>query len=383
MKTTLAALTMSLSMTLAMTGCGEAEVDGVTDPSLDSAAADQQAAATATKVSVGKKIFFDTRLSQPAGQACATCHDPNRAFADGRPGPTSQGAVAGRYGVRNTPGIKYAGYIGGLSAAGDESGYAGGLFWDGRSPDLEDQAGGPLLNPLEMNNPDKASVVNKIKSGPYAAQFKAVFGATVFADVEAAFQHLTEAVAEYERKGIGGRFTSKYDAYLKGWVRLSASEARGLLVFEDAKKGNCASCHLDKPAADGTPPLFTDNGYDNLGVPKNAANPFYSLPAELNPAGAAYVDHGLSAAIHNPRQDGRFKAPTLRNVALTAPYTHNGYFKDLRSVVDFYNTRDAKAWPAPEVAFGMNTTSMGKLGLTDQEVNDLVAFMNTLTDGYF
>lgn len=375
MRNELSALLWALSLVACGGGLADsesAEVVGVRE------------ASTPTKLSVGKRIFFDTALSEPAGQSCASCHDPNHGFADPRPGPTSAGAVSGRFGSRNAPTIAYASFIPKLTAAGDESGYAGGLFWDGRSPDLTAQAEGPMLNPLEMNNADRAAVVRKLKAAPYAAQFKKVFGSKIFDDVDTAFDAMTAAIAEYETSGIPNRFTSKYDAYLAGWVTLSRSEQRGLALFEDTTKGACSSCHLDKLAASGASPLFTDHGYDNLGIPKNPANPFYKLPAELNPAGEAYLDRGLAASIINPRQVGRFKAPTLRNIALTAPYGHNGYFPDLLSIVHFYNTRDVPmAWPAPEVTFGMNTVQMGHLGLSHQDELDLVAFMKTLTDGYF
>lgn len=341
-----------------------------------------EAAVTPTRASVGKKIFTDTRLSEPAGQSCATCHDAAHAFADGRPGPTSAGATAGRFGNRNTPSIAYASFTPALKTAGDETGYMGGLFWDGRVATLEGQVAGPLLNPLEMNNASKAAVVNKVKTSTYASQFKTVFGSTAFNDVDQAFAYITQAVAEYERTGIPNRFTSKYDAYLAGTATLTAAEQRGLALFEDTTRGNCASCHLDKAAADGSPPLFTDFGYDNLGIPRNPANPFYTLPSSLNPAGAAYVDYGLSAPLHNPRQAGKFKAPTLRNIALTAPYGHNGYFADLASIVRFYNTRDVATWDAPEVTYGLNAKDMGDIKLTSQEEADLVSFMLTLTDGY-
>jgi cytochrome c peroxidase len=372
MKTTLAALLSALSLL----GCG-----GQVVPDAESQPTALEEAATPTKLSVGKKIFFDTRLSEPAGQACATCHDPNQGFADPRGHFTSEGATAGRYGVRNSPSITYASYIPALTAAAGEAGYQGGLFWDGRSPSLEAQAGGPLLNPLEMNNSDKAAVVSKVKSGPYGSQFKSVFGAKVFDDVDSAFDHITEAIATFERQGISGRFSSKYDAYLAGRATLSRSESRGLAIFESPTKGNCAKCHLDKPAADGSPPLFTDWGYDNLGIPVNSSNPFYALPASLNPAGLSYLDRGLAGAIVNPRQVGKFKAPSLRNVDLTAPYGHNGYFPDLPSIVHFYNSRDAEKIGTPEVSFGMNTTDMGNLRLTAQDEADLVAFLRTLTDG--
>jgi cytochrome c peroxidase len=341
-----------------------------------------EAAATPTKASVGKSLFFDTNLSNPVGLACATCHDPAHGYADGRSGPTSAGAPTGMFGPRNTPGIIYARYIGPLTTAADEAGYAGGMFWDGRAPDLETQAGGPLLNPIEMGNASKAAVVAKVKASSYASQFKKVFGSSAFSNTDTAFTYITQAIAEFERTGITGRFTSKYDAYLAGTTTLTDSEQRGLAIFEDKTKGNCASCHLDKPAADGSPPLFTDFGYDNLGIPKNPANKYYTLPSSVNPLGADYVDYGLSAPIHNPRQAGKFKAPTLRNIALTAPYGHNGYFADLQSIVHFYNTRDVGTWDAPEVSFGMNTVDMGNLKLSAQDEADLVAFMQTLTDGF-
>jgi cytochrome c peroxidase len=344
----------------------------------------QKVTALVSAMAVGEQLFFDASLSEPAGQACATCHDPTHAFADSRGTATSEGAVAGRFGGRNAPSIVYASFVQPLHAAGDETGYTGGLFWDGRARTLEDQAGGPLLNPLEMNNADRAAVVQKIETSAYANDFRAVFGDTIFNDTDQAFSAAMHAIAEYERTGIAGRFSSKYDAFLAGKATLSDAETRGLAIFEDTKRGNCASCHLDKPSADGTAPLFTDFGYDNLGIPKNESNPFYALPATLNPDGAAYVDNGLGGSAHNPRQFGKFKAPSLRNVALTAPYGHNGYFADLRSIVRFYNDRDVPSagWSASEVDAGKNTTDMGNLGLSDADIDDLVAFLLTLTDGF-
>jgi cytochrome c peroxidase len=153
-------------------------------------------------------------------------------------------------------------------------------------------------------------------------------------------------------------------------------------LFEDVNHANCVNCHPDKPSADGTPPMLTDFGYDNLGIPKNPNNLYYQLPQSLNAAGADYVDNGLGGSIHNPRQFGTFRAQTLRKIALTAPYGHNGYFQDLRSLVRFYNTRDLPdaGWDPPEISWDMNTHDLGNLGLSDEDVDDLVAFMETLTD---
>ena len=128
--------------------------------------------------------------------------------------------------------------------------------------------------------------------------------------------------------------------------------------------------------------MFTDFTYDNLGTPRNPENPFYSLPTELNPDGYAYVDLGLGKTVNDPAQNGKFRVPTLRNVAVTPPYMHNGVFKTLFSVVAFYNTRDVADWPAPEVNVNVNRDELGNLGLSSQEVEDLVAFLRTLTDGW-
>jgi cytochrome c peroxidase len=193
---------------------------------------------------------------------------------------------------------------------------------------------------------------------------------------------VAEAIAAYEKSRELNPFNSKYDFYLVGKVMLNEQERRGLELFEDEEKGNCAACHPSQPGADRTPPLFTDFTYDNLGVPKNPENPFYYLPEKLNPDGADFVDLGLGGVLEKPSEIGKFKVPSLRNVAKTGPYLHNGIFKNLRQVVVFYNTRDVGPWPAPEVGVNVNRDELGDLGLSEQEIDDIVAFMHTLTDGY-
>lgn len=178
------------------------------------------------------------------------------------------------------------------------------------------------------------------------------------------------------------RFDSKYDYFLKGKAQLSEQEIRGMGLFVSERKGNCAACHPSAPAPDGTPPLFTDFTYDNLGVPGNPENPYYTLSRDLNPDGFDYVDLGLALTVNDPAENGKFRVPTLRNVALTPPYMHNGVFKTLYQVVAFYNTRDVGPWPPPEVAENVNDEELGDLGLTNQEIEDIVAFLNTLTDGW-
>lgn len=321
---------------------------------------------------LGRLAFFDESLSEPAGEACATCHDPAAAFTDPRGGlPTSKGARAGDAGSRNTPTAMYAAYVPALFYMNDDDGFAGGLFLDGRVNTLEEQAQKPLLNPIEMGNPSVATVAAKLRGAPYADLFRRTFGHAALDDDAAAFASLAQAIAAFERRPEFAPFTSKYDAYLAGSVELSPAEARGLALFNDEKKGNCAACHPSQPGDDDAPPMFTDFTYDNLGIPQNPANPAYPT-----------VDHGLMTTLNDATLDGMFRVPTLRNIARTAPYGHNGYFADLHAIVDFYNTRDTRRWPAPEVAATMNKDELGHLGLTDAEVDDVVAFLYTLSDGW-
>lgn len=339
-------------------------------------------------MAVGRALFFDTTLSEPAGQACASCHAPDRAFSDPRSGPTSEGAVAGRFGARNAPSAAYAMFSPRLRYEATDGTYVGGLFLDGRADRLEDQAQGPPLNDLEMHNPDRAAYVAKVAARPYAAALKAHYGEDLFRDVDRAFAAVSEAVAAFERSPEVSPFTSKYDAYLRGTATLTSQERQGLALFEG--RAGCAACHPGAMGEDGKLPLFTDFTYDNLGVPRNPANPFYALPAGLNPAGAAFVDLGLglnTRVIADGRAAeslGKFKVPSLRNAARTAPYMHNGAFATLKEVVAFYNRRDREPgrFGPPEVAANVNREELGDLGLTGEEEDALVAFLNTLSDGY-
>jgi cytochrome c peroxidase len=348
---------------------------------------------------LGRVLFFDATLSEPAGQSCATCHDPSRAFTDPDGArPTSKGVHPDRFGSRNTPSAMYMAFSPPFAYDAKEQHYVGGQFWDGRAASLEEQAKGPFLNPVEMANPDARTVVAKVRRAAYAGEFERLFGKGALDEVETAYDRIAAAIAAYERTPELAPFTSKYDAWLAGKAKLTASELRGLKLYEDEKKGNCAACHPSQRGRNGEPPLFTDFTYDNLGVPRNPANPFYGQPKAYNADGMTFVDRGLGAVVKKPGEDGKFKVPTVRNVALTAPYMHNGYFRTLKGVVAFYNDRDvrrrcagdldeaaalkARCWPAPEVGENVNADELGKLGLTPREVDDIVAFMLTLTDGY-
>lgn len=334
---------------------------------------------------LGRFLYFDADLSSPPGQSCASCHHPSAGFADPDQSlPVSEGVIPGRFGTRNSPSAAYASFSPPLFF--DGALWIGGQFWDGRAPTLVEQAKGPFLNPVEMNN-TKEGVVQAVRNAPYASLFRFVYGRQSLNDVETAYALVAKAIAAFETTKPFSRFSSKYDFFLKGRAKLSAREQRGLALFNDPAKGNCAACHPSVSADGITPPLFTDFSYDDLGIPKNFE--IEELIGEPVP-----VDLGLGNTV-GPSEDGKFKVMTLRGIAQTAPYGHNGYFKTLKDIVHFYNTRDlypvcgpggtpgADCWPAPEVGVNVNTTEMGNLGLTPAEEDDIVAFLLTLTDGYY
>ncbi|MBS1647099.1 MAG: cytochrome B6 [Bacteroidetes bacterium] len=333
------------------------------------------------KVSLGKNIFFDKTLSSPMGQSCSSCHAPETAFSDFTHDVVSPGALDGLFGNRNAPSIIYSMYAPAPLQYSDADGsFVGGQFLDGRANTLEDQAKGPFLNPLEMGNNSIEMLINKIKSATYYNLYQKVYGS--ISDANAAFNNIADALATYERSNtFANRFTSKFDYYLQGQASLTAEELNGYNLFVDTLKGKCANCHLVTPDAASGQILFTDFTYDNIGVPKNPNNPFYTLPTGFNAAGSAYIDKGLGATVANSAYNGAFKVPSLRNVALTAPYFHNGYFNTLDDVVHFYNLRDS-LFNNPEVPGNVNHEELGKLKLSATEEKALVAFMKTLTDGY-
>jgi len=336
-----------------------------------------------TKEAIGKELFFNTDLSSPAGQSCASCHNPKHAFTDPRTDfPTSEGAVKGIFGRRQTPSIKYMAFSPEFHFDSEEQDFIGGQFWDGRATDLKAQAKFPLLSAREMNNSSPSDVASKVAQSNAAEAMKAVYGNSIFDNPDKAFDAIADAIATFEMSAEFSPFTSKYDYFLQGKVNLTDQEKRGLKVFEASDKGNCAACHPSAVGADGTPPLFTDFTYDNLGVPKNSKNPFYTQPLSNNPDGEVFVDRGLADTTKRTDDAGRMKVPTLRNIAITAPYFHNGAFSTLEEVAHFYNERDLGRFAPPEIADTMNREELGNLKLTDSEIVDLVAYLRTLTDGY-
>lgn len=326
--------------------------------------------ALSDKEALGKKLFFDENLSEPNGQACASCHLPSAGFADpDQQLPVSEGVIAGRFGGRNSPSASYAAFTPEFTLKG---GIKGGQFWDGRAANLVEQAKGPFLNPGEMNNPDKASVIADIAASTYAADFVAVYGAGALNDVDQAYDNVADAIASFERSTEVNPFTSKYDAVNAGLASFTAQEEKGFALFTGRAK--CAHCH--SLGGGKRPDIFSDFSYHNIGLPRNTEYPFNLIS---NPE----ADLGLGAVLNNSKYNGQFKTSHLRNIAMTAPYMHNGVLKTLKEVVNFYNTRDILGvWPTPEVADNIDGKFMGDLGLTDEEENDIVLFMQTLTDGY-
>lgn len=327
---------------------------------------------------LGKKIFFDESLSEPAGQSCATCHTPEKGFADREARITSEGAVQGLFSNRNSMSSAYTCYVPSLCYDTAEETYIGGLFWDGRVNTLEEQAAQPFVNPLEMGNTDREMVVRKIKQAVYYPDLLRLYGSCEVAD--SIFRYATEALADYERSAEMNSFTSKYDAWIEEKCELTEQEKKGLELFDG--KGLCAECHILEADERAGKTLFTDHTYDNLGIPSNPDNPFFKVPVPHNTCGRDTFDLGLGAFLKDSMHYGKFRVPTLRNIALTAPYGHNGYFKTLKEIVHFYNVRDVEKFPPPEYPATVNKDELGDLGLTPGEEEAIVAFLEILTDGY-
>lgn len=356
---------------------------------------------------LGKNLFFDN-ISEPDWMSCATCHAPDTGWTGpvagiNQHGAVYRGAVPTRFGNRKPPSAAYATLSPIFYFDEDEGLFIGGNFWDGRATGevlgnpAADQARGPFLNPVEQNNPSKEAVCKQVQNEAYADLFEIVYGEPIMCNspenVAKNYDRIALAIAAYEDSSEVNQFSSKYDAYLAGTVDLTEQEAMGLELFNG--KAMCNACHTSEPDENGQPPLFTDFTYDNLGVPKNPENPFYEQ-LDFNPLGYEWIDEGLGSFLKTrpewadmaDENMGKHKVPTLRNVAkgfgknFPKAYMHNGVFKSLKEVVHFYNTRDVVDWPAPEVPQNVNTDELGNLGLTNDEEDAIVTFMETLSDGF-
>lgn len=339
--------------------------------------------------SLGEALFSDENLSLNRTQSCATCHDPDHAFADPR-GMASLGDDGVSIGDRNAPTAMYAAHIPELHQA-DSGDWVGGQFHDGRAMTLEDQAGGPPLNPVEMGMVDKAAVVARLRENQdYVTGFELLFGTGTLENDEAGYRAMTQAIAAFERTEQFSPFDSKYDRYLRGEVALSDQEELGRVLFFSKQFTNCNLCHQVNGSPMNPREVFTDFSYHNIGVPENKAL------RQQNGVALGTLDHGLAANPQvdgDPNQRGKFRTPTLRNVAVTGPYMHNGIFADLRTVILFYNQYNTKnparrvnpetgaPFPMPQIP---GTLAVQELthgpALDDTRVDALVAFLKTLTD---
>lgn len=335
---------------------------------------------------LGRAIFFDAELSPSGEVSCASCHDPKHAY-----GPADADAV--KLGFRAAPSLRYLNTLPPFTEHrfdndGDDSadlGPTGGHTWDGRAASAREQARLPLLSPEEMGGPSVEAIVARLRLAPYAAQVRALFGATVFEQPEAAFDAALLALEVFQQsKPDFYPFSSRYDAVLRGQATLTAQEARGRALFDDPAKGNCASCHLSAIRPDGAFPLFTDFGHIALGVPRNA-----TIKANADPR---FFDLGLCGPLRtdladHPEYCGRFRTPTLRNVALRRSFFHNGSVRTLEDAVRFYVQRDtdpARHFDDLPARYQANVNTDPPFGrkpaLSEAEIADVVAFLKTLTD---
>lgn len=376
----------------------------------------------------GEKLFFDENLSVPEGQSCATCHGSETGWTGpdeevNKRGGVYPGALHTRFGNRKPNSSAYATLSPSFHAVyeNEKVQFRGGNFWDGRATGLvlgnpaADQAQGPFLNPVEQNVPDARTIVDKVCRSAYVSNFEKVASdiwgkkdICSSGDIRLQYGIIGIAIAAFEHSGAVNQFSSKYDSYLKGQVKLTETEKKGLALFEG--KARCSSCHTSNSEEQGLHPLFTDFTFENVGIPRNPQNPWYEMDTAFNPDGSAWVDPGLADylkevpqyAMYANENYGKHQVPTLRNVdkrpheGFIKAFGHNGYFKSLEAIVHFYNTRDIlpssagvadpqpgiNCWPMPEVPENLNKTETGNLGLTAEEESYIVAFLKTLNDGY-
>lgn len=375
---------------------------------------------------LGRRLYSDPNLSLHRNQSCASCHglaaatnsvsglplpapgfvDPENVVSNT---PVSRGSVAGRTGALNAPSAGYAAFSPDFHWDAAEGLYVGGQFWNGRAATLQAQAALPLLNPLEMAMPSRWAVVTRLRENPsYRQLFQEIYTIDLEAiapnelasptnepplGVQAAYDAMAQAIAEFERSRTFSPFTSKFDFWLAGQTELSPAERRGFILFTN--QAACSACHSSEPtvgpAGELVPPMFTDFTYDNIGLPQNLKIPGSPTP-DLGLGGRPEIRSGPAGG----EQVGKHKVMSLRNIAVTAPYGHNGVLETLEQVVHFYNTRDVlgrvprntdpnfgvTGWPEPEVLPNVNSEELGDLGLSAAEEGDLVAFLKTLTDRY-
>ncbi len=386
----------------ALPACGPAPVPAATPTPKPSAE---------TLAELGKLAFFDASLSASGRQSCASCHSPEHAY-----GPPNGLAVQlsgpdlNAAGTRAVPSLRYLRrtpiwfktYQSNLRErlTDTDNVPTGGFGWDGRFNTLAEQARFPLLAPNEMANASVSAVAQRLARTAYAERFRQAFGSDLFARPDDAVAALGEALQRFELDDPSFQpYDSKFDRYLDGKAQLSPREQRGMQLFADPEKGNCASCHIAQSGANGAHPLFTDFGFQALGVPRNP-----EIPAN---AKSDYYDMGLCGPVRTDQGAeksycGLFKTPSLRNVATRGAFFHNGRFHKLSEVLHFYVERDTsppKWYPHAtgrqvfddlpgELQDNVNRRNApmtnrrgGRPVWSDADVRDVVAFLETLSDG--
>lgn len=365
----------------------------------------------AAMTALGRAMFFDRSLSASGKLSCASCHSPDHAF-----GPPNNLAVQlggkkmATLGTRAAPSLRYLQNVPAFTEHfydndGDDSidaGPTGGRNWDGRASSAHDQAVIPLLSAHEMGNLKPATVVEKLKKSAYAALFRQTLGQDIFDHPQSAFTEATMALEIFQESPANFYpYSSKYDAFLRNQTPLSKQELRGLALFNDPAKGNCASCHISAIKPDGGFPQFTDYGLIAIGVPRNR-----HIQANADPA---FFDMGLCGPDRTDLRDktkycGLFRTPSLRNVATRKVFFHNGSFKSLEQVLKFYVERDTqpqKWYPRGKDGHVLKFNDLPvqyhdnvnveppfdrKIGgipaLTDSEIKDVIVFLKTLNDGF-
>ena len=353
--------------------------------------ADQAAKKELDYKALGEVLFFDKSISFNKTQSCSTCHSPDTAFVDQRKNSANQMVSEGDnphlHGNRNANTALYAMFSPNFHFDKKIQDYVGGQFWDGRAKDLAEQAGGPPVNPVEMGMPDKKAIVERLKADPtYYKPITDLYGESIWADADKIYAIMEKAICDFEKQELFAQFSSKYDRALKGEAELTALESKGKALFFDKTRTNCSNCHQSSEANSATE-TFTNYRYFNIGVPSNQEL------IKHNKLAADFVDNGL---LDNPmvkgdeKQKGKFKVPTLRNIGVTAPYMHNGVFRDLKTVLLFkdsfnnpnrkINPETGKAWEKAEYAQTINPDVLKAKPLTDEEIKALEAFLKTLTD---
>ncbi len=326
---------------------------------------------TPAKIKLGDRLFHDQRFSADGKVSCATCHDKTKGFTDHR--AVSKG-FDGLTGTRNAPTVI-------------NSAYMTTLFWDGREPDLEGQSKQPFVNPVEGGLHDHKPILKVIRGDKgYTSAFREVFD---IAPADITMDQVAKAIASFERTVVAG--DSPFDRYQYGGDRsaLSDAQVRGLQLFRN--KARCVACHT----VEETQALFTDNRFHNIGVgfkkirgkELETAEKFVHAKragADVDKSvltNADISELGRFAVTENPTQVGAFKTPTLRNIAITQPYMHDGSLETLADVVDFYNNGGRVKETDP--LSGFLSGGIRPLHLTDQEKQDLVAFLESLTSAQF